>query len=460
MADLGDRTADDVDAPDPEIEQARALVHQGRNAEAIESLLATVKARPGFAGAYSMLGSILRFEGEIDAAIAAHRQAIACDPARAEAYSCLGAALCDRGELDAAIEAHRQAIALGANGAGAYAPLAAALLAKGEIEPAREMTAAALARNPTDAPAHFTLARLRLLDGDLRRGWEEYEWRTRPGVMWRTVRAFPCPPWQGEDPLGRTLLLHAEQGLGDTIQFVRFAARLEAAGARLVLEVQPPLAGLIARSFPCAQVLRKGEPLPPVDFHCPLGSLPHRFDIGLDQLPGPVPYLVPDPAAVAEWRRRLGGLGGLKIGIAWAGNPAYQADHARSFAPGRVAALIAALSRPGITLFALQKDPRPEDRAALAAAAGQVLDLSAVVGDFDHTGAIATALDLIVSTDTSLPHLTGALGLPTWLLLPRVPDWRWLLDRPDTPWYPSLRLFRQQQAGDWDGVLAALAAAL
>jgi len=445
---------------DLSLQRARCLVHAGRNGEAIATLTAAAAVRPDQAPLHAMLGSILRFEGQLEAAIAAHRQAIACAPALAEAYTCLGSALCDHGEIDAAIEAHRQAIALGADGAGAYGQLGAALLAKGEIEPARAMIRRALERTPGDAPAHFTLARLLLLEGDLARGWEEYEWRTRPGVMRRTARAFPCPPWHGEDPLGRTILLHAEQGMGDTLQFVRFAARLEAAGARVVLEVPAPLVGLLARSFPCAQVVAKGQPLPPADFHCPLGSLPHRFGVTLASLPGPVPYLTPDPTRVAFWRARLGSEPGLRIGLGWAGNPTYQADRARSLAPGRVATLIEALARPGVRLFALQKDPRPADRAALAAAGDRVTDLSAVVGDFDNTGAIAAALDLIVTTDTSLPHLAGALGLPVWLLLPRVPDWRWLLDRPDTPWYPSIRLFRQPRPEDWDSVLAQIRAAL
>mgnify|MGYP001809856992 CR=1 FL=1 len=445
---------------DPALQRARCLVHAGRNVEAIETLIAALADHPDHPGLYSMLGSILRFEGELDGAIDAHRRAIACAPTLAEAYTSLGSALCDHGQIEAAIEAHRQALALGADGAGAYSQLGAALLAKGEIAEARAMTERALERNPSDAPAHFTLARLLLLAGDLPRGWAEYEWRTRPGVMQRTVRAFPCPLWRGESLSGRRILLHAEQGLGDSLQFIRFARPLLAAGAGLVLEVQAPLVRLIARSFPQAQVVVKGAALPPTDFHCPLGSLPERLGTTLATLPEALPYLTVDPAAVAAWRARLGGGEGLRIGIAWAGNPAYQADRARSLRPEGLAALIEVLARPGGCLFALQKEPRPEDRAILAAAGERISDLSALVGDFDNTGAIAAGLDLIVSTDTSLPHLGGALGLPVWLLLPRVPDWRWLLERADTPWYPTLRLFRQKRAGDWTSVWDDLADAL
>jgi hypothetical protein len=266
---------------------------------------------------------------------------------------------------------------------------------------------------------------------------------------------FPQPQWQGDDLAGRTVLVHAEQGFGDTLQFVRYLDRARGANGRVILVVPAPLERLL-RPLPGVTVLPAGAPLPAFDVHLPLMSLPRVFGTRLDTIPAEVPYLSADPAAVAAWRERLAP-DALTVGLVWSGNPDHQYDGQRSIP---VEPLLAALQVPGVAVYSLQKAVRPVDRAVPADRFGAVVDLAPKLSDFHDTAAAVTALDLVISVDTAVVHLAGALARPVWTLLPFVPDWRWLAGRDDSPWYPTMRLFRQPRRGDWTSVLARVHAAL
>lgn len=291
--------------------------------------------------------------------------------------------------------------------------------------------------------------------GDFVRGWQEYEHRWTLSENHGRQREFAAPRWQGGELAGRTLLLHAEQGLGDTLQFVRYAPLLVRRGARVIVLCQPPLKRLLME-MEGISVVADDEPLPEFDLQLPLLSLPRAFGTTLATIPAEVPYLRADPVDVRAWGRKLDDKDHFKIGLVWAGNRRHLNDRNRSctldaFAP------LAAVS--GIRLYSLQKDAAAAE-IQNAPATMRLVDVGKELVDFADTAAAITCLDLVITVDTAVAHLAGALARPAWLLLPFAPDWRWMLAREDSPWYPSLRLFRQNQAGDWSGVLTAVMNAL
>jgi len=259
----------------------------------------------------------------------------------------------------------------------------------------------------------------------------------------------------GEDIAGRTILLYAEQGLGDTLQFVRYAPQVAARGARVLLEVQPPLVSVLSGLQGVERVIARGEPLPDFDVECPLMSLPRAFGTTLGNVPT-APYLRPDSQRAAHWRERLRGGEGLKVGLVWAGNPRFPGDRLRS---PRLEGLRAVLDVPGVRFFGLQKGPGREDLERVPVPDG-FTDLGPEIDDFADTAAIMANLDLVISSCTGPAHLAGALGVPLWVVLPYSPDWRWLTAREDSPWYPTARLFRQSRVGDWADVAERAADAL
>ena len=306
----------------------------------------------------------------------------------------------------------------------------------------------AAAIDPDDANARCNLAASLLAEGYYREGWEQYEWRWQDPSFVHIERRFRQPAWSGEPLAGRRLFIHAEQGLGDILQFCRFAVGLAASG-RVILEVYPPLSRLLSSLPGVDQVVAQGDPLPDFDLHCPLMSLPRLLHTTLETLPLP-PYLSADAAAVTRWSRRVGDSPALRTGLVWSGGP-----HAgrRSMPFGEIAPLLAI---PGIQWFSLQVGERSADLAGTPA----IDDLAPGLGDFAETAAALMNLDLVITVDTAVAHLAGALGRPTWVLLSYDGDWRWLVDRDDSPWYPVSRLFRQPRDGDWAGVVAQVAAAL
>jgi tetratricopeptide (TPR) repeat protein len=317
-----------------------------------------------------------------------------------------------------------------------------------------------LAIKPDYAEAHFHkgLACLRL--GDFEPGWREYEWRRRTKDWAIPERNFLQLEWSGKDPLaGKTILLYAEQGFGDTIQFCRYA-QLIASDARVVLEVPSALVLLLSSLKGIAQIVARGEPLPPFDLYCPLLSLPHAFGTTLATIPGEVPYLAADAAKAIAGRQRLADLPGLRVGLVWSGNPRLWKvdtsimDRRRSISVEQFRALAAVR---GVSFVSLQKG----EAASQTRPSGMVIhDWTSELHDFADTAALIEALDLVISVDTSVAHLAGALGKPVWLLNRFDTCWRWLLGRDDSPWYPTLRQFRQSEAGDWDGVLTPVRQAL
>jgi hypothetical protein len=313
----------------------------------------------------------------------------------------------------------------------------------------------AIASNPEFPDAQFNRALALLFHGDFARGWPGFEsrWDSAERLSIGKPRNFQQPLWLGEQSIaGRRLLIYSEQGLGDTLQFCRYAALAAARGASVFLEVQPPLLELLASLEGVSQLIARGSALPPFDYQCPLMSLPLAFNTTLDTIPAPRQYLRSDAAKVAQWRTRLGERSRPRIGLVWSGNAQNAIDPRRSI---RLADWVAHLP-PAFHYFCLQKDVRDSDQS--------VLDSSQVIVsydddllDFANTAALCECMDVVISVDTSLAHLSGALGRRTWLLLPRTPDWRWMRDREDSPWYPSMKLYRQKTAGDWDEVFARIA---
>ncbi len=365
----------------------------------------------------------------------------------------LGALLHGFDRSEEAAESYRQVLASHPDHVASHCNLGVSLMARNDIAGAAECYRHAIAVIPDHAEAHWNLSLAQLVAGDFANGWPGYEWRLR--TRRHVPRDFAEPVWGGGPLAGKTILLHREQGFGDTIQFIRYAPLVAGRGGRVVLEVQPQLARLAAGVAGVAEVVVAGTKLPPFDLHCSLLSLPDRFATDLATIPADIPYLTPDPAAVERWRLKLGDGSGLKVGIAWAGNPSHKNDRNRSVAIER---LLPLLEVPGIRWFSLQVGEHAGDLARLPI--GMVADLSGELGDFSDTAAVIANLDLVIAVDTAIVHLAGALGRPVWAMMTFAPDWRWLLDREDSPWYPSLRLFRQATLGDWDSVLVRMRQAL
>jgi hypothetical protein len=310
----------------------------------------------------------------------------------------------------------------------------------------------ALALRPDFAAARYNRSLSRLVTGDFARGWEDHDWRWTGSETQGPPRPFAAPLWMGrEDIRGKTILLHSEQGIGDTLQFCRYAPMAAARGAHVVLEVHPPLKALLSQLPGVSRVLAMGEPLPPFDCHTPLLSLPRAFETRLENIPADIPYLRAPQGHLDQWRARLGAKTGLRVGLAWSGSRTLKNDRNRTLA----LAAFAPLRMPGITFVALQKDIRDTDRAALDGDV-PILHFEDELADFRDTAALTELMDVVICVDTSIAHLAGAMGKPVWLLLPFAPDWRWLLEREDSPWYPTLRLFRQPTPGDWQPVLDRL----
>jgi len=346
-----------------------------------------------------------------------------------------------------------------AGGAGPIAlwrALAVALRRQGRVAEAARIQAMVVEHVPGDLAARFDLAESLLLVGDFERGWREYRYRYSLGHTTRIERKIQRPRWTGSAMPGKTLLIHDEQGFGDTFQFIRLVRGAAArAQGRVVLDVNPESLALARRSFPELEIFRPDELPPAFETHCALMDLPMALGLTLADLPGPLPYLRADPDRVARWTARLAGFARPLVALAWAGRPAHPNDANRSMSLAALAPLAAA----GAHFVAIQKGPAAAQ--AESPPAGMALtSLSGEIADFDDTAAILCVADLLISVDSSPVHLAGALGRPAWVMLPFLPDWRWLMGREDSPWYPHHRLFRQPARGNWAAVAEAVAAAL
>ncbi|PWW09551.1 glycosyl transferase family 8 [Mangrovibacter plantisponsor] len=349
-----------------------------------------------------------------------------------------------------------QALASGTGPVALWRQLYMAFRQQGKFVAATQVMDMIVQTVPGDMGARFDLSEMLLLQGEFTRGWREYRFRYKLDHTRMFERHMQKPRWEGQPVKGKTLLIHDEQGYGDTFQFLRLVEQAqERSGAHIILEVNQEACNLARRVSGYNQLIVRGTLPPPFDFHCELMSLPAALGLQLSQLPGRMPYLFADPERVEKWRARLAGLPRPLVGLVWAGSPTHANDKRRSL----TLADLAPLALEGITFLALQKGPAAEQ--AVAPPPGMsLLSLSGEIHDFDDTAAILTVADILVSVDSSPVHLAGALGRPAWVLLPFLNDWRWLIQRDDSPWYPGMRLFRQPVPGQWETVLQNVAAAL
>jgi len=427
-----------------------ALQEQGRLGEAIACYRESLRLSPSYAEAHSNLAGALREQGHLAEAIASYRQALSCKPDSAAVHNNLGIALQEAGRLAEAVAHFRQAVHLQPEFADAHNSLGVTLVEQGQVAEAEASYRQALRYRPDHAAAHRNLGMALLLLGRFAEGWPEYEWRRRCPEF--RLPLFPQPWWDGSDLGGKTILLSAEQGLGDTLQFIRYAALVKERGARVIVGCPKPLARLLATCPGVDRVVTSGAELPPFDVQAPILSLPGLFQTTPATIPAPVPYLSADAASVERWRREVGSGREFQVAIAWQGNPT-NVDRQRAvplvqFAPlARVA---------GVRLIGLQKDYGREQLPPLAARLG-LLDLGCRVDDFLDTAAVLANVDLVITVDTALAHLAGTLGVPVWVALRSAADWRWLRQREDSPWYPTMRLFRQTEPENWEEVFARIA---
>jgi tetratricopeptide (TPR) repeat protein len=438
---------------------ADTLVARGNTHYAMKSFAAALAdcdrallLRPDAAPLHNNRGNSLRELGRQQEALESFDRALALDPNYADAYSNRGNALLELNRPAEALADYDRALALKPDFTYALVNRGIALHYLKRFEEALESFERALALAPELAETHWNKGLLLLELGDFARGLPEYEWRwRREGEM--KPRDVAQPQWQGEDLGGRTILLHAEQGFGDSIQLLRYVPMVVAKGGQVVLEIPDSLMPLIGARDGVVAMLKLGAPLPPFDLHCPLLSLPLAFGSTLATIPAEVPYLRAPAERTAKWRNWLPNSGRPRVGMVWSGKPTHKNDHNRSIALHRLAPL---LSLPGIDFVSLQREYRETDLSALAAFPN-LLRLDMALADFADTAAAVEALDLVITVDTAVAHLAGALGKPVWILLSSIQDWRWLLQREDSPWYPSARLFRQPAIGDWDSVIARVA---
>ena len=437
--------------------RGNALHALERYEDAVASYDRALSLRPDFADARSNRAGALHALRRLDDALADYDRALALPPERAEVHYNRGNVLHALQRFDDALQSYDRGLELRPDYADAIANRGVTLQDLQRFDEALAHYQRAQLVRPDFADAHYNEALCRLLTGDLVRGFEKHEWRWETDQHRGFRRDFAQPLWAGADDVaGKTILLHAEQGFGDTIQFCRYAPLVAARGARVVLEVQEPLFALMTELKGVAELRARGEVLPDFDLHCPLLSLPRAFGTRLETVPDAAPYLHAAPEKTAHWGERLGVKVRPRIGLAWSGRPTHKNDHNRSI---ELAVFLQTFAGIEADLVSLQREVRDAD-AELLRARGGVVHFGADLKDFSDTAALIANLDLVVAVDTSVVHLAGALGKPVWVLLPFIPDWRWLLDRADSPWYSTARLFRQDDSRQWNGVIARVNMAL
>jgi len=418
-----------------------ALQMLGAARAAIECYERMLGIAPRTVAAHHNLGNAWLARKDFQRAEACFRRTLAIEE-RAEHHNSLGNALYQQRRDREATACYRKALELDPNYASAHTNLANALLREGQREEMIAHYQRAVELDPQSAGGHYNLALAHLREGRCGEGWREHEWRWDFRELKLTRRKFAAPQWKGEALNGAAILLHAEQGLGDTLQFIRYAPLVAERGGSVVVEVQPPLQRLLGRLPGVKQVIARGAPLPSFAWHCPLMSLPLAFATEVGTIPVRTPYVHAEQSEVeTAWRRWPGE--GLRVGVAWAGNPRHGNDRQRSMALRELQPLA---DVEGVRWYSLQTGAAERQLRELAFPA---VDALAGVTDFAVTAALMGTLDLVISVDTAVAHLAGAMGIPVWVVLPQLADWRWMDKREDSPWYPTARLFRQQTAGDW-----------
>lgn len=431
---------------------ANLLHEQGQSSEAIDNYKQAIKIKPDFFQAYSNLGIVLKDCNRIDEAIENFEQAIKLNPNAAEVYYNLANVLKDSGKNKEAIENYKQAIGINSDYAEAYCNLGLAYKETGRYDDAIENYELAIRLKPDFVQAHWNRSLVLLVKGDFAQGFEEYQWRRNTELK---VTAYPnrdkMPSWDGSSFVGKRLFIHYEQGFGDNLQFVRYLPMVKERGGTVIYEAKKPLIELL-RNFDGIDELVEaafdGRPAQKFDYHLPLLSLPKIFNTTLETIPANVPYLSADPEKTEYWRQYLHRDDAFKIGIVWAGKASHGNDANRSCS---LQNFIPLTEIDGIQLYGLQKD-HAEDQAKEM----QVTNFGEQFENFADTAAMIENLDLVISVDTAVAHLAGAMAKPVWVILPFVPEWRWMLDRQDNPWYPTMTLFRQQKQGDWNDLFHRL----
>lgn len=439
----------------PNLAQAHAnlgivLQEQGSLPEAVASCRRALQINPHQPESRICLGNILKEQGKLEEAADCYQELLRFKPDYFEAQSNRGVVLKDLGRLEESVACFHQALRLCPEATDVHNNLGNALKERGLLEESLSCFQQALRLKPDSIDAHWNRSLAWLLLGDYEKGWPEYEWRRQ--LKGFPIRSFPQPAWNGAHLAGRTILLHAEQGVGDTLQFIRYAPLVKERGGTVLFQCPPLLVRTLASCPGIDRLIPEGEEVPPFDVQTPLLSLPAIFQTTLATVPQHVPYLFPEADLVDRWRQKLEDCRGFKIGLVWQGNPRYRSDRHRSipliqFAPlGRL---------PGVELFSLQKGSASEQVPEVSDQF-RIVDLADQLDDFAQTAAVMKNLDLVITVDTAVAHLAGALGVPVWVLLRFAPDWRWLMHRPDSPWYPTMRLFRQEKRGDWQPVLQSV----
>jgi tetratricopeptide (TPR) repeat protein len=412
--------------------------------------------QPDFVTAYLDWGNALRELDRFDEALACYDRALALRATYAEAWSNRGVVLKQLGRLQEAHASYTQALQLKPDFADALVNCATLLKDMGHIDAALAMNQQALALDAQSAGAHLNAAICHLLQGNFAEGFEHYEWRWQTPQMQDGQRGFAQPLWLGQaDIRGQTILLHAEQGLGDTLQFCRYAPLVAALGAHVVMEVQPALLRIVQGLPGVQQWVARGAVLPAFDWHCPLLSLPKAMGTQLHSIPAAPAYLQADAEMVQAWNHRLGPRSVARVGLVWSGRPEHKNDGNRSIPFSHMQAMLL----PGMEVHCLQKEIRPSDVVALQSQP-QVRVWADQLHDFSDTAALVQCMDWVISADTSVAHMAAALGKPVWMLVPFNPDWRWMVGRSDSQWYPSMRLFRQTRWGDWSETVEMVRQAL
>ncbi len=421
------------------------------HAEAIEHYEKALIFSPDLAEAHNNLGVILQSQRDALQAERHFRSAMGLMEDYPEAHNNLGNALQDQGRFEEAIVPYQRALQLRPDYLDAFKHLGNALRAVGRLDEAIACYTKALRLSPDHLLLHMSRAMVWIQMGDFRRGWTECEWRLQAEDS--PVPRFSQPVWDGSALDGQPILIHAEQGLGDTIQFIRYVPMIAARGGRVIVACWPSMRRIIESCPGMAEVVTSGDPLPRFACHAPVLSLPRIFGTTLDTIPAQVPYLSVDANRLARWRHELADPASFKVGLVWQGNPGHSRDRERSF---RLAQLEPLARVAGVQLFSLQKNAGVEQLAEVESRF-EVTDLGSRLDDLIDTAAVMINLDLVVSPDSSPAHLAGALGVPVWTALPYMADWRWMTDRDDSPWYPTMRLIRQRRFGDWDELFQRLA---
>ena len=445
-----------------------ALEAKGSMEHAQEAYKRALALNPTHVEALNNLGNILYTQDKYDEAIAHFTQAIALNPRYVGAYNNLGIALKTQGKSDEAIDAYQKAIELNPQYPDAYNNLGNALYDQGKCQEALRAFEKALSLNPNYADAKWNKSFALLLAGELKEGfaWYEYRWEVKNSLK-DTKRTYDVPLWLGKEPLeGKRILVYAEQGLGDTLQFCRYLELLEQQGAHVIFEVQKPLLRLLQPLKGVHDIIELGAPLPSFDVHCPLLSLPHAFGTTLESIPSNVPYIGIAPEIAHAWEKKLGTKHAFRVGIVW--NGGFRANQPELWHVNERRNIpfeqIAKLNRSDIAFYSLQKGEPAQsefnEKAPLLWKDANLFDFMDDVDDFADTAGLISQLDLIISVDTSTAHLAAAMGKPVWLLNRFDTCWRWMQDTEASPWYPSLRIFRQSSWGDWEGVIQNVSDAL